>query len=98
LLVVGGDSERPDARKTPEIGRLRSIARDEGVRDLVTFTGRRERDCLRYFYGAADVFVTAPAYEPFGMTPLEAMACARPVAGTEVGGIKYSVKQGETGF
>jgi phosphoheptose isomerase len=98
LLVVGGDSDQPDPGKTPEIGRLSAIARDEGVDDLVTFTGRRERDCIRYYYSAADVFVTTPAYEPFGMTPLEAMACARPVIGAKVGGIKYTVEHGMTGF
>jgi phosphoheptose isomerase len=98
LLVVGGDSDQPDPGKTPEIGRLNAIARDEGVDDLVTFTGRRDRDCIRYFYSAADVFVTTPAYEPFGMTPLEAMACARPVIGAKVGGIKYTVEHGKTGF
>jgi phosphoheptose isomerase len=53
---------------------------------------------LKYFYSAADVFVTTPWYEPFGMTPLEAMACGTPVIGANVGGIKYSVRDGETGY
>jgi D-inositol-3-phosphate glycosyltransferase len=39
-----------------------------------------------------------PHYEPFGMTPLEAMACATPVVGSRVGGIKTSVADGETGY
>ncbi|HEX5369090.1 MAG TPA: glycosyltransferase [Dehalococcoidia bacterium] len=98
LLIVGGQSEEPDAEKTPEIGRLHLVACEEDVEDLVTFAGRRERDCLRYYYSAADVFVTTPWYEPFGITPLEAMACARPVVGSDVGGIKYSVVHGETGY
>ncbi|HEY0899835.1 MAG TPA: glycosyltransferase, partial [Sphingobacteriaceae bacterium] len=37
-------------------------------------------------------------YEPFGITPLEAMACGTPVIGSNVGGIKYTVLDGETGF
>jgi glycosyltransferase involved in cell wall biosynthesis len=32
------------------------------------------------------------------MTPLEAMACATPVVGSKVGGIKTSVADGETGY
>jgi D-inositol-3-phosphate glycosyltransferase len=39
-----------------------------------------------------------PWYEPFGITPLESMACGTPVIGSDVGGIKYSVINGETGF
>lgn len=98
LLVVGGESDTPCPVATPEIGRLAGIASEEGVQDLVTFTGRRGREVLRLYYAAADVFVTTPWYEPFGITPLEAMACGTPVVGSDVGGIKFSVAHGETGY
>ncbi|WP_345245932.1 glycosyltransferase family 1 protein [Pigmentiphaga soli] len=98
LYVVGGNSVQPDERATPELGRLRGIAAEEGVSDLVTFCGRRDHDQLRMFYGAADVFVSTPWYEPFGITPVEAMACACPVIGADVGGIRYTVQDRRTGF
>ena len=98
LLVVGGESDEPDETLTPEIGRLKKIAEEENVAAHVTFTGRKRRDILKYFYAAADVFITTPWYEPFGITPLEAMACGTPVIGANVGGIKYSVADGKTGF
>lgn len=98
LLIVGGESDVPDPAITPEIGRLQALAREEGVEEWVTFAGRRQRDTLRYFYSAADVFVTTPWYEPFGITPLEAMACGVPVIGSEVGGIKHTIMDGQTGF
>jgi glycosyltransferase involved in cell wall biosynthesis len=98
LLVVGGEADEPDPALTPEIGRLMEIARQEQVVDHVTFTGRRQRRWLRYFYSAADVFVTTPWYEPFGITPVEAMACGTPVIGSNVGGIKYTVRHCRTGF
>ncbi len=98
VLIVGGESEDPDPARTPEIGRLQAIAREEGVADRVTFVGRRGRDVLTYYYSAADLFVTTPWYEPFGMTPLEAMACGTPVIGSSVGGIKFTVRDGETGY
>jgi phosphoheptose isomerase len=53
---------------------------------------------LKYYYSAADIFITTPWYEPFGITPLEAMACGTPVIGSNVGGIKYSVEHGKTGY
>ncbi|MFD2569845.1 glycosyltransferase family 4 protein [Spirosoma soli] len=98
LLIVGGESDLPDPDLTPEIGRLQELAKEEGVEQWVTFTGRRQRETLRYYYSAADVFVTTPWYEPFGITPLEAMACGTPVVGSAVGGIKQTVLDGETGF
>ncbi|MBO9683843.1 MAG: glycosyltransferase [Flavisolibacter sp.] len=98
LLIVGGESDIPDAKLCPEIGRLRKIAGELGVASFVTFTGRRNRNVLKYYFSAADIFVTTPWYEPFGITPLESMACGTPVIGSNVGGIKYSVKNGETGY
>ena len=98
LMIVGGESEDPDPVRTPEIGRLMQVAREVGVADDVTFVGRRPRSELRHYYHAADVFVTTPWYEPFGITPVEAMACGLPVIGSRVGGIQYSVEDGRTGF
>jgi D-inositol-3-phosphate glycosyltransferase len=98
LVIAGGESDEPDPLLTPEIGRLQQIAAAEGVADCVEFVGRKRRESLKYYYSAADVFVTTPWYEPFGITPLEAMACGTPVIGANVGGIKYSVRDGETGY
>jgi glycosyltransferase involved in cell wall biosynthesis len=98
LLVVGGESDEPDPVKTPEIGRLQAIALECGVAEQVMFTGRCPRSELRDYYCAADVFVTTPWYEPFGITPLEAMACGRPVIGAAVGGIKHTVRDAVTGY
>src|SRR6185312_16241839 len=85
LLIVGGDRDDPDPHATPEIARLQAIAREENIADQVTFVGRRGREVLKYYYSAADIFVTTPWYEPFGITPLEAMACGTPVLGANVG-------------
>ena len=98
LLVVGGPDREPDAARTPELARLQGIADEAGVRDRVTFVGRRDRPELAAYYNAADIFVSTPWYEPFGITPLEAMACGTPVLGSNVGGIKFSVRDGETGY
>lgn len=98
LVVVGGNSEDADVAKTPEIGRLQAIAAEEEVVDWVRFAGRRCRELLRLYYAAADIFITTPWYEPFGITPLEAMACGVPVIGSDTGGIKFSVVDGLTGF
>lgn len=98
LIIVGGESNEPDPKITPEIGRLQKIAAEEKVSDWIIFAGRKQRRMIKYYYSAADVFVTTPWYEPFGITPLEAMACGTPVIGSAVGGIQYTVMDGITGF
>ncbi|TSD63343.1 glycosyltransferase family 1 protein [Inquilinus sp. KBS0705] len=98
LLIVGGESENLTEESCPEFARLMRIAREHNVVDSIIFTGRKDRPLLKYYYSAADLFITTPWYEPFGITPLEAMACGTPVIGANVGGIKYSVADGETGM
>ena len=39
-----------------------------------------------------------PWYEPFGIVPLEVMACGKPLVGSAVGGLLDSVTDGETGL
>src|SRR6266699_4105551 len=98
LMVVGGETVEPDPVATPEIGELQRLAEELGVLEHVRFIGKRQANELRDYYSAGDVVVTTPWYEPFGLTPLEAMACGRPVIGSAVGGITFTIKDGATGF
>lgn len=98
LLIVGGETALPDALATPEIGELQALASELGVLENITFCGNQQQERLRYYYSASDVVVTTPWYEPFGLTPLEAMACGRPVIGSDVGGISYTISDTRTGF
>lgn len=98
LLLVGGESTDPDPQATPEIGVLQELTKELGISNYVQFIGKRQQDTLRYYYSAGNVVVTTPWYEPFGLTPLEGMACGRPVIGSAVGGITYTIADGKTGF
>jgi D-inositol-3-phosphate glycosyltransferase len=98
LLVVGGKSENLETAECPEYNRLKKLAEDLGIAADVIFTGQRSRSHLKLYYAAANIFITTPWYEPFGITPLEAMACGTPVIGSNVGGIKYSVINELTGL
>lgn len=98
LLLVGGETAEPDPAATPEIGALQRLASELGIADRVRFAGKRQPEVLRDYYSAGDVVVTTPWYEPFGLTPLEGMACGRPVIGSAVGGITFTIADGDTGF
>lgn len=98
LLIVGGETVEPDPIATPEIGELQHLAAELGMSEHIQFVGKRQQDTLCYYYSVGDVAVTTPWYEPFGLTPLEGMACGRPVIGSAVGGITYTIADDETGF
>jgi D-inositol-3-phosphate glycosyltransferase len=98
LMVVGGETVEPDPVVTPEIGELQRLAAELGVSAHVRFTGKRPTNVLSYYYSAADVVVSTPWYEPFGLTPLEAMACGRPMIGSAVGGLTFTIQDYKTGF
>jgi glycosyltransferase involved in cell wall biosynthesis/phosphoheptose isomerase len=96
LDIVGGPAaDGLDA--DPEAVRLRRIADDLGVADRVHLLGQLPHEVMPEVYRGADVVLAVPWYEPFGITPLEAAACARPLVGTAVGGLLDSVDDGVTG-
>lgn len=96
LIIVGGDLD--DIGKDTEINRLHALSRELGIDEKVLFVGNKSRTELKYYYSAAEAFITTPWYEPFGITPLESMACGTPVIGSDVGGISFTVERNKTGM
>jgi glycogen synthase len=74
--------------------RLSALADALGVTERVTF-GSLERDELAARYEAADALVFPSEWEePFGLVPIEAMACGTPVVATGVGGSGEVLRDG----
>ncbi|WP_214414376.1 glycosyltransferase [Sphaerisporangium fuscum] len=80
LVIAGGGPD--DA----EVLRLCELVSVYGLTGRVTFTGSVGRTEVPQLMRSADVLVTVPWYEPFGIVPLEAMACGVPVVASAVGG------------
>ncbi|MFF4618906.1 glycosyltransferase [Nonomuraea jabiensis] len=80
LLIAGGSDGDPEA------ARLAGLAGAYGLADRVKVLGSVPHDEVPALMRSADVVVTVPWYEPFGMVPLEAMACGVPVIASAVGG------------
>jgi D-inositol-3-phosphate glycosyltransferase len=98
LAIIGGEPDASPQEMTAEMARLQKLCDDLCVGQTVVFLGRRDQDTLPYYYSAAEVLVMPSHYESFGMVALEAMACGTPVIASEVGGLAYLVRDGETGF
>jgi glycosyltransferase involved in cell wall biosynthesis len=90
IFVIGGD------------GPLRTfheaLARKLNIYKSCIFVGRIPQGELPYYYSACDIFVIPSVTEAFGIVTVEAMACGRPVIGTNVGGIQDIVRDRASGF
>jgi glycosyltransferase involved in cell wall biosynthesis len=96
-LVIAGGPARADLGSDAEAVRLQDLADGLGVSDRVQLVGAVPRHQVPDLIRSSDVVATVPWYEPFGITPLEAMACGRPVVGSAVGGLLDTVLPGVTG-
>lgn len=89
-LAILGPGTTLEIRATGDAGerdRLAAIAADLGVTGRVEFAPPLPAAELAARYRAADVVVFPSEWdEPFGLVPIEAMACGTPVLATGVGG------------
>jgi len=90
-LIIGDDIHQTGYKAV-----LENRVRELGLSTRVRFLGHRRnvRDILQQL----DIVVCTSHIEPFGMCVLEALACARPVVATRVGGIPEIVEDGLNGF
>ena len=70
-----------------------------GLRDRVVAGDAMHPDGdLASFYRACDLCVQASRAEGLGFSPLEALACEVPVVAAHVGGLRETIRDGETGW
>lgn len=95
-VVVGAGEDR---------GRLEKLARSKGASDIVHFVGAIDGAERLDYYRLADCFampsrsdLATPNVEGFGISYLEAAACAKPSIAGFHGGAPDAVADGETGW
>ncbi len=96
-LIIGGGS-RPGHSDGQERERIEGIAAELGLTAITQFPGLLNQKILPTYYAAADVCVVPSHYEPFGLVAIEAKACGTPVIASNVGGLQFTVRSGETGL
>jgi D-inositol-3-phosphate glycosyltransferase len=97
-LVIAGGPPQEDLETDGQVHRLRLAAKKAGVSDRVTFLGQVAHKNVPKLLRSADLVLTLSQLRPFGMVPLEAMACGVPVVATDAGGNADSVIDNVTGL
>ncbi|MEO1701081.1 MAG: glycosyltransferase family 4 protein [Pseudomonadota bacterium] len=92
MAVIAGRATEAHQQFQNELKRHIS---DAGMEDRIIFVG--EHTDIERWYQAIDLFVAPQRWEGFGLTPLEAMACAVPVIATDVGAFAELVEEDKTG-
>jgi len=96
LVGAGAPCTLLVAGEGPERARLEDLARELGLGARVRFLGAREDKAE--LLAACDVFALASRAEGLGVAALEAMALARAVVASRVGGLADSVLHARTGL
>jgi D-inositol-3-phosphate glycosyltransferase len=96
-LLIAGGAGNGDGTPEPEHDRLVAVAKRLEVADRVRLIGQVPRTDMPDLLRSADLVVCSPWYEPFGIVPVEAMACGVPVVASAVGGMLDTVVDSVTG-
>lgn len=96
-LVIAGGPDQAELDDDPEAIRLKKLAAELRVARRVHLYGAVARADMPALLRSADIVACTPWYEPFGIVPLEAMACGIPVVASAVGGMQDTIVHDVTG-
>lgn len=77
---------------------LKNLVKALQIENNVEFLGRISEKELPKFYQEAKVVICSSTNEPFGIMPIEAMACGTPVIASRSGGPRETIIENQTGL
>jgi glycosyltransferase involved in cell wall biosynthesis len=84
------------AGEGPMLGELKTDANSLNLKERVKFLGLRKD--IPHVLSAVDAFVLSSAWEGLPNVIMEALAAAKPVVATDVGGVRELVEENKSGF
>jgi glycosyltransferase involved in cell wall biosynthesis len=90
MLRIAGDG--------PDKQYLMRLSKALKIEDKVVFEGMVPHDMMPRYYQKCDIFCFPTLGEPFGKAVIEAMACAKPVIASNIGGPAEIIDNGKTGL
>lgn len=90
LIIVGGDSGF--------LSSVKKLIQEYNLSDHVIFTGYISKFNLAKYYSLANLVIYPSKQEIFGLVICEAMACGKPVIGSNIMGPSEIIVDGKTGF
>lgn len=97
-FVIIGDDTTTGEGMTSVLASLKKALEASNCTKYVKFIDRISLDELPSYYRSADISVVPSVYDNSPYTCLEAMACGKPVIGTDAGGTKEYIEHGVSGL
>ena len=98
IFIGNGSLTKKFIGRTNRLEELEAMVEEHGLKGRVKFLGKVSQEDLLKAYDACDMLVQPSIQEGFGLVISEAMCFAKPVIGSNVGGIPEQVADGTNGF
>ena len=91
-LIIGGGSSNPEPTEERIIESMRRLIEKRDMKGSVHIIGYVPRNIVVSYYQNATAYILPSVFDSFGITVLEAMACATPVIVSKYAGITNVLK------
>jgi|TARA_Y100000310_G_scaffold24354_1_gene23379 sucrose-phosphate phosphatase subfamily len=100
LMFVGGKSltSKISQERAKYENEVYDLIKNLNLENNIIFTGSIDYEKVPLYYNSADIAALTSKNEGFGLAVTEAMACGKPIIGTNVTGIALQVEDGVNGY
>ena len=96
IFVISGDFEGPRVESEEDL--VTKLVESSGFKNSFRQLGRVENADMPGLYSCSDLVVMPSLIEATSLSAMEAMAAAKPVISTDVGGLPFLIRDGENGL